>query len=93
MWKNSRDHEKWLTVLKEIHWLQGERQLEMHIVTQCYWPAHGMMSLFKTPKQVPCHILVRGCAMWSWHENMLSTGKTVGQLAGQGLNFKTTKTR
>lgn len=51
--------------------------------TKLYWTASGMMSLPKAPKQVQvlCRILAKFCAMCSWHGNMLSVGKTVGQLA------------
>lgn len=80
IWKTCRMHWRWFTSSIDV----GRFTNRTHgNAMKLYWKAIGMMSLLKAPKlvQVLCRILANFCAMCSWHGNMLSVGKTVGQLA------------
>lgn len=85
--ENGIDHQKSVDCIKDdVRTTLREivAQTNVHGNTmKLYWTACAMMSLFQEPKQVQvlCRILANFCAMCSWHGNMLSVGKTVGQLA------------
>lgn len=96
MGKNGPDNEKRAECVKDDLLTTpseaGPRTKARGNATKLYWTASGMMSLLKAPKQVQvlCRILAKFCAMCSWHGNMLSVGKTVGQLAMAWISKKQT---